>query len=180
MNAIDQEQKQYDERLKRSIRSLLRDQLKEMTPWWFVSFHYRDNHTDEQKLILDVQDLKQKLRRQIFSRRDKCIKGSGAFPYPRLLFFHEQSNQGTGQFHTHRILERLPESLNTQEGVETLFRQHLPRKVKALSKWKSIDVKRINQDQGDYRCISCYLSKQAEQSRIVLDPFNSDLSMRTR
>ena len=180
MNAIDQEQKQYDKRLKRSIRSLVRDQLKAMTPWWFVSFHYRDNHIDEKKLILDVQDLKKKLRRQIFSSRDKSIKGSGAFPYPRVLFFHEQSHQGTGQFHTHLILERLPESLNTQEGVETLFGQHLPHKVKALSKWKSIDVQRINQDSGAYRCISCYLSKQSEQSRIVLDPFNSDLSTRTR
>ena len=157
MNAIDQEQKQYDKRLKRRIRSLLRDQLKEMNPWWFVSFHYRDSHTDEQKLILDVQDLKQKLRRQIFSRRDKSIKGSGTFSYPRLLFCHEQSHQGTGQFHTHLILERLPESLNTQEGVETLFRQNLPHKVKALSKWKSIDVQRINQDPGDYRCISLSL-----------------------
>jgi hypothetical protein len=58
MNAIDQEQKQYDKRLKRSIRSLVRDQLKAMTPWWFVSFHYRDNHIDEKKLILDVQDLR--------------------------------------------------------------------------------------------------------------------------
>ena len=180
MNAIEREQSQYDKRLKRSIRSLVRDQLKGMTPWWFVSFHYRDNHTDEQKLILDVQDLKKKLRRQIFSRRDKSIKGSGAFPYPRVLFFHEQSHQGTGQFHTHLILERLPESLNTHEGVETLFRQHLPRKVKALSKWKSIGVQRINQDLDDYRCISCYLSKQSEQSRIVLDPFNSDLSKRIR
>ena len=180
MNAIDQEQKQYDKRLKRSIRSLVRDQLKAMTPCWFVSFHYRDNHIDEKKLILDVQDLKKKLRRQIFSSRDKSIKGSGAFPYPRVLFFHEQSHQGTGQFHAHLILERLPESLNTQEGVETLFGQHLPHKVKALSKWKSIDVQRINQDSGAYRCISCYLSKQSEQSRIVLDPFNSDLLTRTR
>ena len=64
--------------------------------------------------------------------------------------------------------------------METLFRQNLPHKVKALSKWKSIDVQRINQDLDDYRCISCYLSKQSEQSRIVLDPFNSDLSTRTR
>ena len=165
MNSIDQERKDYDKRLRNSIRSLVRDQLKEMTPWWFVSFHYRDNHADEQELILDVQDLKQKLRRQIFSRRDKSIKGSGAFPYPRVLFFHEQSHQGTGQFHTHLTLERLPESLNTQEGVETLFGQHLPLKVKALSKWKSIDVQRINQDSGAYRCISCYLRKQSEQSR---------------
>ena len=180
MNAIDQEQKQYDKRLKRSIRSLLRDQLKEMNPWWFVSFHYRDNHTDEQKLILDVQDLKQKLRRQIFSRRDKSIKGLGAFPYPRLLFFHEKSHQGTGQFHTHLILERLPESLNTQEGVETLFRQNLPHKVKALSKWKSIDVQEINRAIDDYCRISSYLSKQVELTRIILDPFNSDLSTRIR
>ena len=180
MNAIDQEQKQYDKRLKRSIRSLVRDQLKAMTPWWFVSFHYRDNHTDEHELIRDVQDLKQKLRRQIFSRRDKSIKGSGPFPYPRVLFFHEQSHQGTGQFHTHMILERLPESLNTQEGVETLFKQHIPRKFKALSIWKSIDVKKINRGLDDYCRLSSYLSKQVELTRVVFDPFNSDLSTRTR
>ena len=47
-------------------KSQMRDQLKEMTPWWFVSFHYRDNHADEQELILDAQDLKKKLRRAPF------------------------------------------------------------------------------------------------------------------
>ena len=61
MNAIDHEQKQYDKRLKRGIRSLLRDQLKEMTPWWFVSFHNRDNHTDEQKMLAVVLK-KEKMR----------------------------------------------------------------------------------------------------------------------
>lgn len=99
MNSIDQERKDCDKRLRNKIMSLVRDQLKEMTPWWFVSLHYRDSHADEQELIRDVQDLKQKLRRQVFSRRDKSIKGSGAFPYQRVLFFHEQSHQGTGQFH---------------------------------------------------------------------------------
>ena len=180
MNALDQEQTQYDKRLKKGIRSLLRDQLKELTPWWFVSFHYRDNHTDEQEMILDVQDLKQKLRRQIFSRRDKSIKGSGAFPYPGLLSFHEQSHQGAGQFHTHLILERLPESLNTQEGVETLFGQNLPHKVKALSRWKSIDVKKINRGLDDYCRLSSYLGKQVKLTRVVFDPFNSDLSTKPR
>ena len=61
MNAIDQERKDYNKRLRNSIRSLLRDQLNEMTPWWFVSFHYRDNHTDEQKMLAVVLK-KEKLR----------------------------------------------------------------------------------------------------------------------
>ena len=93
-----------------------------------------------------------------------------------MLFFHETSHQGTGQFHTHLIVEKLPGSLNTQYEMETLFHKRLPRKVKALSKWKSIDIQRINPDKPDYRRISSYLGKQTSLELIPLDPFNSDLS----
>jgi len=93
-----------------------------------------------------------------------------------MLFFHETSHQGTGQFHTHLILEKLPESLNTQVETETLFHKRLPHKVKALSKWKSIDIQRINPDESDYRRISSYLGKQTCLELLALDPFNSDLS----
>ncbi len=59
---------------------------------------------------------------------------------------------------------------------ETLFRKRLPHKVKALSKWKSIDIQRINPEEPDYRRISSYLGKQTDLELIALDPFNSDLS----
>ena len=93
-----------------------------------------------------------------------------------MLFFHETSHQGTGQFHTHLIVEKLPESLNTQVEMEALFHKRFPQKVKALSKWKSIDIQRINPDEPDYRRISSYLGKQTNLELIALDPFNSDLS----
>ncbi|WP_232197346.1 hypothetical protein [Synechococcus sp. CB0205] len=59
--------------------------------------------------------------------------------------------------------------------METLFHKRLPHKVKALSKWKSIDIQRINQAEADYRRISSYLGKQTNLELIALDPFNSDL-----
>ena len=93
-----------------------------------------------------------------------------------MLFFHETSHQGTGQFHTHLIVEKLPGSLNTQVEMEALFHKRLPQKVKALSKWKSIDIQRINPQDDDYRRISSYLGKQTNLELIALDPFNSDLS----
>ena len=95
-----------------------------------------------------------------------------------MLFFHETSHQGTGQFHTHLITEKMPKSLNTQDEMETLFHKRLPHKVKALSKWKSIDIQRINQRDDDYKRISSYLGKQTNLELIALDPFNSDLSTR--
>jgi len=95
-----------------------------------------------------------------------------------MLFFHETSHQGTGQFHTHLIVEKLPTSLNTQHETEALFRKRLPNWVKALSKWKSIDIQRINPEESDYRRISSYLGKQINLELIALDPFNSDLSRR--
>ena len=97
-----------------------------------------------------------------------------------MLFSHETSRQGMGQFHAHLVIERLPASLNNQVGMETLFQRRLPAKIKALSKWKSIDIQRINPQDDDYRRISSYLGKQTNLELIALDPFNSDLSPRKK
>ena len=173
---IQQQDRQQAQRLKGGIKRLVLEELHSINPWWLVSFHYRDHHSNEDQLLVDVADLKRKLNRIIFKICDKAIKGAGSYPYPKMLFFHERSHQGTGQFHTHLILERLPDVLNTQYAMETLFRHRLPSRVKALSRWKSIDVQRINPDESDYRRISSYLGKQANLDLIALDPFNSDLS----
>ena len=131
-------------------------------------------------MLRDVADLKRKMHRIIYNSRNKCIKGAGAYPYPKMLFVHEISHQDTGQFHTHLVIEKLPESLNSQDGMETLFQRRFPAKVKALSKWKSIDIQRISQQDGDCRRISSYLGKQTNLELIALDPFNSDQSTRKR
>ncbi len=178
MTQIQIEDRQQAQRLKRNIKRLIHNELHNINAWWFISFHYRDHHSKEDQLLQDVADLKRKLQRIIFQSRDKTIKGAGEYPYPRMLFFHETSHQGTGQFHTHLITEKMPPSLNTQYEMETLFRKRLPHKVKALSKWKSIDIQRINPDEPDYRRISSYLGKQTSFELISLDPFNSDLSRR--
>jgi hypothetical protein len=141
-----------------------------------ISFHYTTGKIQEQEVLQDTQDLKRKLHRIIYQARDKTIKGAGAFPYPSMLFFHEISHQGTGQYHTHLITEALPPALNTQVAVEHLFTHTLPNKVKALSKWKSIDIQRIHQHETDYRRISNYLTKQTTPEHLSLDPFSSDLT----
>ena len=165
------------QRLKRSIRSLIHQHLTtSINPHWLISFHYTDNKTQEQEVLQDTQDLKRKLHRIIYQARDKTIKGAGVFPCPQMIFFHEISHQGTGQYHTHLITEALPTALNTQTAVEHLFAKILPRKVKALSKWKSIDIQRIHPHDTDYRRISNYLSKQITPEHLSLDPFSSDLT----
>ena len=178
MTPIQIEERQQAQRLKRNIKRLITGELSSISPWWLVSFHYRDHHSKEDELLKDVADLKRKLHRIIYKSRDKSIKGAGEYPYPKMLLFHETSHQGTGQFHTHLVLEKLPTSLNTQYEMEVLFHKRLPSKVKALSKWKSIDIQRINPDEPDYRRISSYLGKQTNLELIALDPFNSDLSPR--
>ena len=174
------EDRQQVQRLKRNIKRLITGELQSINPWWFISFHYRDHHSKEDELLQDVADLKRKLHRIIYKSRDRSIKGAGDYSYPRMLFFHETSHQGTGQFHTHLITEKLPASLNTQYEMETLFHKRLPHKVKALSKWKSIDIQRINPAEPDYRRISSYLGKQTSLALIALDPFNSDLSTKKK
>ena len=176
MPQIQQEGRQQAQLLKRNIKRLIHNELHSINPWWLISFHYRDHHSKEDEFLQDVADLKRKLHRIIYRSRDKSIKGAGEYPYPRMLFFHETSHQGTGQFHTHLIVEKLPASLNSQYEMETLFRKRLPYGVEALSKWKSIDIQRINPQDDDYRRISSYLGKQTNLELIALDPFNSDLS----
>ena len=181
MTSIQRQQdRQHAQRLKRNIKRLIKGDLQSINPWWLISFHYRDRHSKEDELLKDVADLKCKLHRIIYKSRDKSVKGAGEYPYPKMLFFHETSHQGTGQFHTHLVIEKLPVSLNNQVGMETLFQRRLPAKVKALSKWKSIDIQRINQQDDDYKRISSYLGKQTSLELIALDPFNSDLSTRKR
>ena len=178
MKSIQQEERKQAHSLKRNVKRLIRNELHSINPWWLISFHYRDHHSKEDELLQDVADLKRKLHRIIYKSRDKSIKGAGEYPYPTMLFFHEKSHQGTGQFHTHLIAEKLPARLNTQVEMETLFHKRLPNKVKALSKWKSLDIQRINPQDDDYRRISSYLGKQTNLELIALDPFNSDLSPR--
>ena len=180
MKLIQQEERRQAQRLKRNIKRLIRNELQSIDPWWLISFHYRDHHSKEDQLLDDVADLKRKLYRIIYESRDKTIKGAGDYPYPRMLFFHETSHQGTGQFHAQLIVEKMPESLNTQYEMEILFHKRLPHKVKALSKWKSIDIQRINPEEPDCRRISSYLGKQTNLELIALDPFNSDLSTRKK
>ena len=177
MQSIAPPETTQQQRLKRGIRDLIHQHLQEsINPYWLVSFHYTDNKTHEAEVLNDTQDLKQKLHRIIYQARDKTIKGAGAYPYPRLLFFHEISHQGTGQYHTHLIAEAFPTSINTQAAAEHLFSKTLPNKIKSLSKWKSIDIQRIHPDPADYRRISNYLTKQITPEHLSLDPFSSDLT----
>ena len=158
MQTISPPETYQQQRLKRGIRNLINHHLQDaINPHWLISFRYTDNKTQEQEVLQDTQDLKRKLHRLIYQARDKTIKGAGPFPYPRLLFFHEISHQGTGQYHTHLITEAFPTSINTQAAVEHLFSKTLPSKVRALSKWKSIDIQRIHPDPADCKRISNYL-----------------------
>ena len=147
-----------------------------MNPYWFISFHYTDNKTNEDEILRDVADLRNKIRRVAYKHRDRSIKDSGSFPYPKMLFFNEQSHLGTGQYHTHMIIEIMPTILNTQASMENLFRKELPAKVRSLSKWKSVDVQRISCEDRDLKRLASYIVKQSSMKSISTDFFNSDLT----
>ena len=175
------DQRQQARALKRRIKRLIQQELEDgMDPWWFISFHYNDGKINEDQVIRDMGDLKNKLKREIYRRRDKRIKGAGSFPYPKMLVMNEVSHLGTGQFHSHLIAEAFPERLNSQRMMELLFKRILPSKVKALSRWKSIDVQRIHQDPKDLKRLASYLGKQVDLDYVSLDGFNSDFSREQR
>jgi len=177
MKSIYQEERQRTKQLRKQIKDLI---LKELTtnldPYWFISFHYTDDKTNEDDVLKDVADLKNKIRRVAYKNRDLTIKGAGSFPYPRMLFFNEQSHLGTSQYHTHMIIERMPAILNTQAGMENLFGKELPAKVQSLSKRKSVYVQRISCGDEDLRKLVSYLGKQVACANINFDGASSDLS----
>lgn len=179
LESIDQ--RQQARALKGRIKRLIKNELEDgMNPWWFISFHYNDGKTNEDQVIKDMGDLKNKLKREIYRRRDRRVKGKGSFPYPKMLVMNEVSHLGIGQFHTHLITEAFPERLNSQRIMELLFKRILPSKVKALSRWKSIDVQRIHQDPKDLKRLASYLGKQVYLDYVALDGFNSDFSKEER
>ena len=175
------DQRQQARALKGRIKGLIQNELVDgMVPWWFISLHYNDGKTNEDQVIKDIGDLKNKLKRESYSRRDRRIKGEGSFPYPKMLVMNEVSHLGTGQFHSHLITEAFPEKLNSQRMIELLFKRILPSKVKALSRWKSVDVQRIHQDPKDLKRLASYLGKQVDLDYVALDGFNSDFSKEER
>ena len=135
-----------------------------MNPYWFISFHYTDNKTNEDEILKDVADLKNKIRRITNKNRDRTIKGAGLFPDPKMVCFNEQSHSGTGQYRTHIIIERMPATINTQTGMENLFHKELPARIRSLSKRKSVDIQRISCEDEDLRRLASYLGKQADVS----------------
>ena len=76
----------------------------------------------------------------------------------------------------HMIIEKMPAILNTQVGMENLFRKILPSKMRSLSKWKSVDIQRVSVETEDLERISNYLSKQCGHSNIPLESLSSDLT----
>jgi hypothetical protein len=176
MNKIYTEERQRTLRLRKQVKQLIYNELRRnMNPHWFISFHYTDNKDNEDEVLKDVADLKNKIRRIAYKNRDRSIKNAGPFPYPKILFFNEQSHLGTGQYHTHMIMERMPANMDTQADIENLFRKILPSKIRSLSKWKSIDVQRLSAETADLERISNYLSKQCGHGRISLESMSSDL-----
>jgi len=161
---------------RRKIMNILLNQVKHgMEPYWFITYHYKENKTDENDVIRDVKDIKNKLKRLIYQSRDKSVIGAGRFQCPRMIFINERSRYGTDQIHTHMIIERLPAKINNQASVENLFKSQLPARVRSMSKWKKLDVQRISTDTGDLYRLARYLSKQNSLDSLALDPFNSSL-----
>jgi len=49
--------------LKGRVKRLILQELEDgMDPWWFISFHYNDGKTNEDQVVRDVGDLKNKLK----------------------------------------------------------------------------------------------------------------------
>lgn len=180
MKSFYQEERQRTKQLRKQVKDLIYKQLTTgMDPYWFISFHYTNNKTNENEVLKDVADLKNKIRRIAYKYRDRSIKDAGSFPYPKMLFIHEQSHLGTGQYHTHMILERMPILMNTQAEMEDLFRKELPSRMKALSRWKRIDIQRVWCGNEDLNRLADYLSKQHIYGTMAIDAFNSDLFIKS-
>lgn len=87
MKMIDTENRLRNRVLKQQIRNLVYHELtRSFHPYWFISFHYTNNKTNEEEIIKDVGDLKNKIRRAAYSNRDRTIKNAGSFPYPKIIF----------------------------------------------------------------------------------------------
>ena len=85
---------QWDGILKKSIQRLIQEELETgMTPWWFITFHYRDGKTKEDEITRDIHHIKNRINRYAYKKRDRTIKGKGRFINPKMIFFNETSRR---------------------------------------------------------------------------------------
>lgn len=142
-----------------------------MKPHWFITFHYRDGNCTDKKITRNTAHLKRVLNRTYHKKRTS----QDGLSTPKMLIFNEYSRWGTNELHTHLIIESLPKPINTQKGVEDLFKIYLPSKVRSMSTWKRQDVQRITTEKKDLWQLANYLTKQTSHDWLPLDIMNSDL-----
>ena len=71
MNKIYAEERQRTLRLRKQVKQVIYNELKtNMNPHWFISFHYTDNKTNEDEVLKDLADLKNKIRRIAYNNRN--------------------------------------------------------------------------------------------------------------
>jgi hypothetical protein len=78
------------------------------------------------------------------------------------------------------IIERMTVILNTQAGMENLFRKELPAKIRSLFKWKSVGIQKISCEEKNLKGLASYLGKKADYKEIPIDPLNSDIFSNVR
>ena len=162
--------------IREGVRSIVLTAIrKTMKPYWFVTFHYREGNCSEDKILKNVNHIKNKLKRISYKSRDKS-KNNNGFKYPRMIFFNEVSRCGISELHTHMIMEAMPRSVNSHERMKNLFTHVLPVQIRSLSTWKRNDIQLINNSNNDILRLVNYLTKESDQDRISLDIFNSDLN----
>ncbi len=88
-----------------NLKRLIRNQLYSISHWLLIGFHCGDQNGKKDELLQDVAVLKRKPHRIIYKSRGRSVKDAGKYLYPRILSFHEGSNQGAAQFHVHLIVK---------------------------------------------------------------------------
>jgi len=158
-------------------------------PEGFITIHWNDLPTS----YAQVEGHTKHLRNVFLTQLMRC-GSSRDLPdppgRPSAIFFHERSpaicrSRQILSFHTHLHLEKLPSPLNKQWYLDVLLKNQVAPKVQKLLKTttkgnEGIVIKRWNQKHhGSYNLRGIYKYKYHQDSDLVLDYMNSDLTFMT-
>ncbi len=136
---------------------------------WYETalYNYWDKQrNDEDQVVKDASKIRNIILKTLYGvkRLDRPDK----YDVPNYYFFNERGKVEL-QYHTHIVL---PETLyyNKKEELYDVFNNEIRAKLKCFSKFKTIDIKRINSKYD----IFGYLNKETKSNFVAFDPFTSN------
>jgi len=135
---------------------------------YLLQYEYLENQrTSYDAVVRDTQKIKNIILRKGYGI--KRLNQTWKYEFPKMIFAHELG-KFKHSYHTHLLLPKIINKLNSVNTIEQFFHTHMRYKVKCISRWKSTDVREIYAPCN----LLSYINKETMKNINAIDYQNSN------